>query len=83
MKQLIYALLDKKLGHYDLPRTCRDEREVRALVERAVKTNAIPTAFASDYDVYALGVFDDSNGKIEVYDVEQFICNGSEFIDKE
>lgn len=72
---LLYSLLDKKAGSYGgIMMAPNDAMLVRTIIERVESRDTL-ARFPDDFDLYQVGEFDDSSGRVFTENGARFVCN--------
>lgn len=66
MKYYVYAIRDNVSDSFSLPVYARSDDEIkRNIAYNLQRNNSMMSQYASDYDIYLLGIFDDDDGSIK------------------
>lgn len=76
----IYTIRDKKLGTYFPPNYANHETELTRALSEIVQTKPEHqfAKYSTDFELYEIGTFNESTGKIIPFDAEKFVLTLSE-----
>lgn len=78
-KQQLFAIRDQKTEHYTQPWLAHTPGEAQRNFQRLVDdSNTQVGQFPTDYDLYSLGSYESSTGKITAHDTPQHIVHGAQ-----
>lgn len=83
MKMKVFSIRDSKGEMYNTPFYKLNDRDATFDFKRLVNDKqSLPGQYPKDYDLYALGTFDDQTGKFICLDQPQHIAEGILLIDQ-
>jgi len=76
----IYAIRDNKTDHYAAPFVQQHDIDATRMFHRACKDDTVQFShFPEDFDLYQLGEFDDTIGKLIASPAPRFIVSATSF----